>query len=136
MIKEILILLFKAGLKCDHRQLRKIYDYTLAMIRDSRAVMFYKDKKLIGIAYFSVCNSIDSYQDKPLWQYIPHNPAGEIVFIEKVVALKWNKHLRDLLEAEIAENYKNAKIAVAYRPSPAEDRQRIYKPYYRGIRHV
>ncbi|MBU2052577.1 hypothetical protein KKH13_05210 [Patescibacteria group bacterium] len=136
MIDKIFLLLFRAGLRCDKPSLLKIYDYTLSMLRDKRLAMFFHDEELIGIAYFSICNSIDNYQNKPCWQYISHDPLGHIAFIEKVVALKWNKQLRILLEHEITSRYGNVKLGVAYRSSLAEDRQRTYKLHHGGLRYV
>lgn len=125
-ILPILKLMGRTGIKFRLSELEDIFYYIRRMLNDCRVVELCDNGVTHGYLFFSICDDIDAYYKKPTWKYVPQNPNGAILYIEKLVALSWNKDLRKLIQDKFEKN-QNLGVAIWHRFARWGDRKVIYR---------
>lgn len=101
-------------------------NYLRFMANDGRLLAIYG----IGFMTFSVCNNYTPYEEKGIWDYLPHNPKGRICFIEKAVFKKWTLSLRKQITNEIYKRFPQIEETIWFRPTKGDDRKITYRRHH------
>lgn len=103
--------------------------YWKLMADDNRLITIEENGKWSVILTYSICDHYIAYENKGLWEYMNHDPNGSIFYVEKLIAVKWNRAIREALEETVVANYPNVKFGVWYRPGKngENDRKVIYR---------
>lgn len=120
-ILEILDLLTAYGAKFDQSDLFDIIAYFDAMIADHRIIGIDEDGKLIAILAVSVCEDVQPYYEKKLWHYRSHDPKGSIAYFEKLIAIKWNRDIRNLTYDQVISLFPSVRYGSWHRPRKETD---------------
>jgi hypothetical protein len=118
---EVINFMGLCGMRYSRSLFLKIYDYIISMIDDERVIVAYRDNKPIMIAFFSICRDWEPYHNKNTWQYLRNESDGHIAYIEKIVAMEYNKELRNLIEEVIVERFPTTKYGVWHRHKKCTD---------------
>ena len=102
--------------------LPSIVSYIERMLRDGRIACIENSNKVEGYLIYSICNNIDPYYKKKTWVYVPQEPNGKTLYVEKLVCKQWTKELRSKFEEIITEQHPNLYQAVWHRYGKVGDR--------------
>ena len=94
-----------------------IAEYMLKMASERRVIVINENGHIHTWLTFSICNDTESYENKKLFEYSPHDPTGSVCFIEKLVSRKWSLSLRKQLEEAIVHQYPSVDTAVWISPN-------------------
>ena len=120
---EILKFMGEQGARYKPSQLGLILSYLDAMIQDKRIIIIYEENQPYAFMAFSICNDMVQYLKKDLWAYLPHDPHGRTIYIEKLVSKSWNRELRLKFEEEILKLYPQLEKGIWHRYAKWGDRQ-------------
>ena len=124
---ELLKLMGEMGLHYKPLDLQETINYTSSMIDDERVIVIYENFFPCAVLFFSVTDTPKIYLKKGIWEYRPHNSHGKMVYIEKLVSTKWNRHMRGRIETELLTLYPKLERGVWHRDSKFGDRK-VYTP--------
>lgn len=102
-------------------------EYFERMGREGRAITLIKDGDKIAIMTFSLCDNYEPYARKDLWEVMPHDPNGNICFIEKLICLDLSRDVFRELEKFLVTKYPQIEYAIWFRPGKKAERKVIYK---------
>ena len=92
--------------------------YMNLMGKDKRTILIVDEEHgPFAIIAFSITNETLPYASKRTWEYMPHNPKGTICFIEKMIAVGFNRKMLDSVGKLIFESYPAVERGVWYRTS-------------------
>jgi len=114
-------------------------DYFEKMLKDERVLIIDNDGKIVGIATYSVCNDFNPFYKKTDWDYLPHDPKGKFLYIEKIYSIDYNKRIRQLIELLTRDKYPQLRETMWHKYASWGDRlvRRKFKPdYKRRFSHV
>ena len=101
--------------------------YFTAMLKDSRVIIIRKDYKLYAVLTFSVTNDHEKFLKKGVWEYLPHDPKGSCIYVEKLISTGWDKELRTDFESTVTFLYPQIEYGLWHRWARWGDRQVIAK---------
>ena len=112
-----------------------VIDYFALMLYDERIILITKDSQPHAVICFSMTNDPDLYLKKKTWDYLPHEPTGKIIYVEKIICKKWDKELRSQFEHEISKRYPKMQYGMWHREGLWGDRKVISKRRFHNVRN-
>ncbi len=126
-VLDILLFMGELGARYKRRDIPLIENYFSQMISDGRVAIIYRNSVPQAILTFSICNNMVKYYQKGMWDYVPHNPLGTIVYVEKLACRYWDKNMRQEFQELITERYPNFERAIWHRSGRNRDRKVEYQ---------
>ena len=113
------------GVKFKRSEIEPAIDYVSKMLSDKRVIYMTGENDERVISFFSVCYNYEPFYKKKTWDYLPHFPEGNIVYVEKIVSTGWNRKMRELFEIEILKHHPKFEHAVWHRWAKWGDRKTL-----------
>lgn len=124
---ELLKQLGEMGCRYHARELPHAITYFEKMIADNRVVTVATDGNLKAVLVFSLDYDIDKFLKKETWDYLPHNPFGSILYVEKLISTGWSKEIRREFEQAVVRYYPTIEYGVWHRWAKWGDRKVVTK---------
>lgn len=102
-------------------------EYFERMAQDNRLIVIYRNGKFNTMITFSICNDYKPFCEKKLFSYLPHDPNGNICYVEEMESKGWSRDVLRQIEIALVSRYPQLEYAVWYRPTNNNDRKVIYK---------
>ena len=112
---DVLEIMHKVGYHIKRSVIHDVVDYVDNMLRDSRILVINRDGEPYALVLFSISNSYEPYFLKNDFDFLPHNPNGRIIYLEKLISKGWDKELRQQFEETILQIYPQLETAVWHR---------------------
>ena len=119
--EEIVQFMIETGAPIEADALLQIENYFNLMIGDERVMRIEDEGDLIAIVTYSICNDYFDYYAKDIWDYEPHNPLEDTVYVEKLISKRWNIALRKLISQKLIEKYPSLTRGIWHRARTNED---------------
>lgn len=124
---SILKFMGELGARFYINRLQEVISYLESMIRDKRIIVIYDEDRIYAFLAFSIGEDAIEYWKKDIWAYLPHNPRGRTIYVEKLVSRGWNRELRETFERKILELYPHLETGMWHRWATWGDRKVITK---------
>jgi hypothetical protein len=124
---ELLLDMGEIGWRFMRKDIAPMMNYFDKMLADRRIVSIVKDGYFVAIMAFSLCFDYKPFLEKKEWEYKEHDAKGDILYVEKLVSLYWNKQMRYDFEEIITHFYPAIKFGIWHRMASFGDRKVIYK---------
>ena len=118
---DILNFMQDCGARIGADEVTLIEDYFDQMIKDKRVHVLYEQSEPIAIIAFSLSNDYFPYYVKDIWEYMPHDKFSDTVYIEKLIAKKWNGRLRRLFSQKLVEQFPQLVRGIWHKARASED---------------
>jgi len=112
---DVLEIMYQLGFKVVRSVVYDVIDYLDNMLRDNRILVINKDGQPYALILFSITNSYEPFFLKSDFDFLPHNPNGRIIYLEKLISKGWDKDLRQQFEETILQIYPQLETAVWHR---------------------
>jgi len=89
--------------------------YFQKMLGAGRVIGLYENGSLIAIMLYTLTNNPEVNKLLDTFDYVEQELESDTVLIDKVVAVKWNKSIRNHFESVLIELYPNIEYAVGYK---------------------
>ena len=132
---DLLLEMGKIGWRFRRQDVLPMMEYFDAMIKENRVVMISKNDSMIAMLAFSMCDNYEPFLKKKDWDFLNHDPNGNIMYVEKLVSLYWDKEVRKRFEEIITKVYPRIEYAVWHRFAKWGDRKVIYKRRIQNVRN-
>ena len=124
---EILKFIGECGGRFKASNLDDLISYIDLMLKDNRVLEIRQPDFLLGFMFFSICREVNLYYAKKPWDFVPHDPSGNIVYIEAMVIREWNKVLRKEIQKRMLALYPNLDTLIWHRYHEDGDRMITYR---------
>ena len=101
--------------------------YFINMIKDERIILISEDGEPYAVIAYSMTDDPDTFLKKETWDYLQHDPIGNIVYVEKIVSKSWNRELRNILEHVVSAKYPQMEYGMWHKWAKWGDRKVISK---------
>ncbi len=132
---ELLIGMGDIGWRFKRKDIPSMMNYFDKMIEDKRILIIAREGNLLAVMAFSMCFDYETYLKKGEWEFKEHDRSGDIIYIEKLISLYWNKEMRYEFENIITAFYPNIKYGVWHRWAKWGDRKVVYKRRIQNVRN-
>ena len=112
---DVLEIMYQLGFKVVRSVIINVIDYIDNMLRDNRILVINRNGEPYALIFFSISNSYEPYFFKSDFDFLPHNPNGRIIYLEKLISKGWDKKLRQQFEQTILQIYPQLETAVWHR---------------------
>ena len=106
-----------------YSMVHKMNLYFWRMMTNKRILMVWENRHPIAMICFSITNDTTKFQNKDIWKYLEHKPDGLICYVEKLIAKKWNKDIRNQLVSMGLSEFPQIKYVVFDRPAKEGNRE-------------
>lgn len=117
------------GLRYPKTKIGEAIRYTDLMAKDGRVLSISDELGIHSVFYFSICEDHEPFLKKLTWEYLPHNPSGHIVYLEKAVSRGYSKEMRKNVETFITTKYPNVTLGKWHRWGKTGDRGVLTRRY-------
>ena len=108
----ILKVMGEMGMRYRESKIYEILDYTMRMLDNGRVIIVYNNDIPYAVMFFSVTNNTEEFLKKDDWTYKSHDPEGNAIVVEKLIARGWNRQIRLEFESEIIKKFPNIQYGV------------------------
>ena len=119
---DILKFMGEHGIRYARWRVNQAQDYMEQMINEKRVITIEDEEGLHTVILFSVCHDYTPFYKKKTYEYLPHDPSGTILYIEKAVSRGWTKELRKPMKDLFLTEYPQLQVAKWHRWGKRGDR--------------
>ena len=90
-------------------------DYLHEMLKKNRVFVIYDGELIVAVVIYFLTDDYNKVYKKKTWEVVSDNPEGNQMYIDKLIAGKWNPTIRKAVQMAIQEKFPQIEVAYYHR---------------------
>ena len=86
-------------------EIQKFNRYVSKMLLRNRVIIVNGDSGMDAIIFYFLTDDVSKFNNRPMWSTPDDSDNGPIMFIDKMIAKRWNKSVRLAVEKAVEKKY-------------------------------
>jgi hypothetical protein len=96
-------MLWGKEVKTDH--IINFKNYLSEMLRRNRIIVIEDESGIACILAYFLTDDIEKFANRPMWSCPEDSDTGETFFVDKMVARKWNREIRNMVQDQVEKRF-------------------------------